>query len=36
VAELGEPGCVIDQIVQRDGADVVMLATHGRRSVRVL
>ena len=30
LAELGEPGCVIDKIVQRDGADVVMLATHGR------
>jgi nucleotide-binding universal stress UspA family protein len=35
-AELGEPGCVIDKIVQRDGADVVMLATHGRGPVRRL
>ena len=36
IAELGEPGRVIDKIVQRDGADVVMLATHGRGPVRRL
>jgi nucleotide-binding universal stress UspA family protein len=36
IAELGEPGCVLDTIVQRDGADVVMLATHGRGPVRRL
>jgi nucleotide-binding universal stress UspA family protein len=36
IAELGEPGSVIDRIVQRDGADVVMLATHGRGPVRRL
>jgi nucleotide-binding universal stress UspA family protein len=35
-AESGEPGCVLDTIVQRDGADVVMLATHGRGPVRRL
>ena len=34
IAELGEPGCVLNAIVQRDGADVVMLATHGRGPVR--
>ena len=34
IAELGEPGSVIEKIVQRDGADVVMLATHGRGPVR--
>jgi nucleotide-binding universal stress UspA family protein len=34
IAELGEPGCVLDTIVQRDGADLVMLATHGRGPVR--
>jgi nucleotide-binding universal stress UspA family protein len=36
IAELGEPGSVIGKIVQRDGADVVMLATHGRGPVRRL
>ncbi|HEY6340293.1 MAG TPA: universal stress protein [Bryobacteraceae bacterium] len=36
IAELGEPGCVLDTIVQRDGADLVMLATHGRGPVRRL
>jgi nucleotide-binding universal stress UspA family protein len=36
IAELGEPGSVIDRIVQRDGADVVMLATQGRGPVRCL
>src|SRR6516164_6794571 len=36
VVDVGEAGSVIDKIVQRDGADVVMLATHGRGPVRRL
>jgi universal stress protein A len=36
VSELGEAGSFIDKIVQRDGADMVMLATHGRGPVRRL
>ena len=34
LAELGEPGVVIDRIVQHQGADLVMLPTHGRGVIR--
>jgi len=34
IAELGEAGSVVEQAVQRHGADLVMLATHGRGPVR--
>ncbi len=34
IAELGEPGGVIHKIVQHQGTDVVMLATHGRGPIR--
>lgn len=33
-AELGEPGTVIRQVIQREGTDLVMLPTHGRGPVR--
>jgi nucleotide-binding universal stress UspA family protein len=36
ITDVGEPGSVIDKIAQRDSADVVMLATHGRGPVRRL
>lgn len=36
VAELGEPGSVIDKVVQHQGTDLVMLATHGRGPLRRL
>lgn len=32
--EVGEPGAVIDNIVQHQGADLVMLPTHGRAPLR--
>ncbi len=34
IAKLGEPGSVADQVVQHQGADLVMLATHGRGPIR--
>ena len=34
IAELGEPGSVIHKVVQHQGTDLVMLATHGRGPVR--
>jgi nucleotide-binding universal stress UspA family protein len=34
IAELGEPGCVIHKVVQHQGMDLVMLATHGHGPVR--
>lgn len=34
VAELGEPGSVIDRLVQQQRADLVMLATRGHGAVR--
>jgi nucleotide-binding universal stress UspA family protein len=34
IAELGEPGGVLCKIVQHQGTDLVMLATHGRGIVR--
>jgi nucleotide-binding universal stress UspA family protein len=36
IAELGEPGGVIHTVVQSQGTDVVMLATHGRGPIRRL
>jgi len=33
-ADLGEPGNVIQTVVQHQGTDLVMLATHGRGAVR--
>ncbi|HEY7336458.1 MAG TPA: universal stress protein [Bryobacteraceae bacterium] len=36
IVEIGEAGSVIDRVVQREGADLVMLATHGRGPVRRL
>jgi len=36
IAELGEPGSVVDNFVQHQGADLVMLATHGLGPVRRL
>ena len=33
-AELGEAGSVVHKIVQRQGTDLVMLATHGHGPVR--
>ncbi len=36
IVELGEPGGVIHKIVQHQGADLVMLATHGRGPFRRL
>ena len=33
---VGEPGCVIHDLVQRQGADLVMLPTHGRGPLRRL
>lgn len=33
-AEAGEPGTVIDKIVQHQGTDLVMLPTHGRGVIR--
>ena len=35
-AELGEAGSVIEKIVQHEGTDLVMLATHGRGPIRRL
>ena len=35
-AELGEPGTVIHEIIQHQGADLVMMATHGRGPIRKL
>src|ERR1700690_422198 len=34
IAELGEPGSIIHKVVQHQGTDLVMLATHGRGPVR--
>jgi len=34
VAELGEPGCVIQKVAQEQEADLIMLATHGHGPVR--
>jgi len=34
IVELGEPGGIIDKVVQRQGVDLVMLATHGLGPVR--
>ena len=34
IAELGEAGGVIHKVIQHQGTDVVMLATHGRGPVR--
>jgi nucleotide-binding universal stress UspA family protein len=34
IAELGEPGGIIDKVVQHQGTDLVMLATHGRGPIR--
>lgn len=36
IAELGEPGSIIHKVVQHQGTDLVMLATHGRGPVRRL
>jgi nucleotide-binding universal stress UspA family protein len=36
IAELGEPGGVVDRIAQQQGADLVMLATRGHGPVRRL
>jgi|SRR5579871_957547 len=33
-AQLGEAGAIVDHVVQHQGADLVMLATHGRGPVR--
>jgi len=33
-AELGEPGTVVNRVITHHGADLVMLATHGRGPVR--
>jgi nucleotide-binding universal stress UspA family protein len=35
-AELGEAGSVIDRVLRRQGADLIMLPTHGRGPVRRL
>jgi nucleotide-binding universal stress UspA family protein len=34
IVELGEPGAIVDRVVQRQGVDLVMLATHGLGPVR--
>ncbi len=34
IAKLGEPGSIVHQVVQHQGADLVMLATHGLGPVR--
>lgn len=34
ITELGEPGGVIHKVVQHQGTDLVMLATHGRGPIR--
>jgi nucleotide-binding universal stress UspA family protein len=34
MAELGEPGRIVDSVVQHQGTDLVMLATHGRGPIR--
>jgi len=34
IAELGEAGAVLHRVVQHQGTDLVMLATHGRGAVR--
>lgn len=34
IAELGEAGTVVDNVVHHQGADLVMLATHGRGPIR--
>ncbi len=34
MAKLGEPGSIVHQVVQHQGADLVMLATHGLGPVR--
>src|SRR5579862_2045724 len=36
IVELGEPGSVIHKVVQRQGTDLVMLATHGHGPIRRL
>jgi nucleotide-binding universal stress UspA family protein len=33
-AELGEPGTVIQEVLERQGADLIMLSTHGRGPIR--
>lgn len=35
-AELGEPGSVIQSVIERQGCDLVMLPTHGRGPIRRL
>jgi nucleotide-binding universal stress UspA family protein len=34
IAQLGEAGSVLDKVVQHQGTDLVMLATHGRGPIR--
>jgi nucleotide-binding universal stress UspA family protein len=34
IAELGEPGSIVHKVVQHQGTDLVMLATHGRGPIR--
>jgi nucleotide-binding universal stress UspA family protein len=36
ILEIGEPGHVIDQVIQHHGTDLVMMPTHGRGPVRRL
>lgn len=36
IVELGEPGSIVHKVVEHQGADVVMLATHGRGPIRRL
>ena len=36
IVDLGEPGSVIDKVVQHQGTDLIMLATHGRGPIRRL
>jgi nucleotide-binding universal stress UspA family protein len=34
IAELGEPGCIIHKVAQRQAADLIMMGTHGHGPVR--
>jgi nucleotide-binding universal stress UspA family protein len=36
IVKLGEPGSIIDKVIQHHGTDLVMLATHGRGPIRRL
>jgi nucleotide-binding universal stress UspA family protein len=36
IVKLGEPGSIVNNVVQHQGADLVMLATHGRGPIRRL